>query len=124
MVPSTKTNHCLPLASPGDLRTSGYRTLPGGAQGCLDAAGRGVGLGCFEVGFFIVRKRLRVMLQGVAGRCEPRNKHSRRESKLTISFNLKCYVRGKVRVESVELIKSFTAFCSQAASREIAGLQP
>lgn len=64
------------------------------------------------------------MLQGVAGRCEPRNKHSRRESKLTISFNLKCYVRGKVRVESVELIKSFTAFCSQAASREIAGLQP
>lgn len=37
----------------GDLRTSGYRTLPGGAEGCLDAAGRGVGLGCFEVGFLL-----------------------------------------------------------------------
>ena len=44
LVPTTQ-NHCLPLASPGDLRTSGYRTLPGGAEGCLDAAGRGVGLG-------------------------------------------------------------------------------
>lgn len=53
LVPSTKTNHCLPLASPGDLRTSGYRTLPGGAEGCLDAAGRGVGWDASRLDFLL-----------------------------------------------------------------------